>query len=426
MVTTLTGLFPGNTYKQLLQIGASNVGITGALQTVGDGEGNECPLQLSLSAVKINATSLTINGQTITLTGSSSVSGTHTGTSSGTNTGDQTIALTGDVTGSGTSTFAATIANSAVTTAKIDTGAVTYAKIQEAAAVSLIGNPTGSTAGVTDITLASSLAFSSNTLSTAAMSGDVTTSAGSFVTTIANLAVTSGKLNDLAVTTGKLNDLAVTTGKLAGGAVTYAKMQDVSNNKILGNTSGGSAAPSEISLPLVVGNGGSGVSSTTAYAVLCGGTTSTGALQSIASVGTSGQVLTSNGAGALPTFQTTTNPSAATQTEQEAASSTSVYVSPGTAVYNPTNCKSWVEITNTVVALAGYNVSSVSDTGTGCQVNYSAAFSSTSYGIYALQGQGSYCTASTQATTNCSINTRDNAGTPANQLVYIACFGDLS
>ena len=54
---------------------------------------------------------------------------------------------------------------------------------------------------------------------------------------------------------------------------------------------------------LVVSNGGSGVASATAYAVLCGGTTSTGAFQSIASVGTSGHVLTSNGAGALPTFQ---------------------------------------------------------------------------------------------------------------------------
>lgn len=53
----------------------------------------------------------------------------------------------------------------------------------------------------------------------------------------------------------------------------------------------------------VVAGGGTGVTSNTAYAVLCGGTTSTGAIQSIAGVGTSGQVLTSNGAGALPTFQ---------------------------------------------------------------------------------------------------------------------------
>jgi len=54
---------------------------------------------------------------------------------------------------------------------------------------------------------------------------------------------------------------------------------------------------------LPVAAGGTGVSSNTAYAVLCGGTTSTNPIQSIASVGTAGQVLTSNGAGALPTMQ---------------------------------------------------------------------------------------------------------------------------
>jgi hypothetical protein len=51
-----------------------------------------------------------------------------------------------------------------------------------------------------------------------------------------------------------------------------------------------------------VADGGTGVSSLTAYAPIFGGTTSTGAVQS-GTVGTSGQVLTSNGAGALPTFQ---------------------------------------------------------------------------------------------------------------------------
>lgn len=54
---------------------------------------------------------------------------------------------------------------------------------------------------------------------------------------------------------------------------------------------------------LSVANGGTGVSSLTAYAPIFGGTTSTGAVQS-GTVGTTGQVLTSNGAGALPTFQT--------------------------------------------------------------------------------------------------------------------------
>ncbi len=54
---------------------------------------------------------------------------------------------------------------------------------------------------------------------------------------------------------------------------------------------------------LAVAEGGTARSSHTAFAVLCGGTTSTAAQQSIASVGTSGQILTSNGAGALPTMQ---------------------------------------------------------------------------------------------------------------------------
>lgn len=54
---------------------------------------------------------------------------------------------------------------------------------------------------------------------------------------------------------------------------------------------------------LTVADGGTGRSSHTEYAVICGGTTTTAAQQSIASVGTSGQVLTSNGAASLPTFQ---------------------------------------------------------------------------------------------------------------------------
>lgn len=55
--------------------------------------------------------------------------------------------------------------------------------------------------------------------------------------------------------------------------------------------------------PQPVVEGGTGVQSNTAYAVLCGGTTTTNPIQSIAGVGTAGQLLTSNGAGALPTFQ---------------------------------------------------------------------------------------------------------------------------
>lgn len=58
---------------------------------------------------------------------------------------------------------------------------------------------------------------------------------------------------------------------------------------------------------LPVPSGGTGASSFTPYAVIVGGTTSTNPLQSIASVGTAGQILTSNGAGAKPTFQTSSS-----------------------------------------------------------------------------------------------------------------------
>ena len=62
--------------------------------------------------------------------------GSFSGTSTGTNTGDQTITLSGDITGTGTGAFAATIANSAVTSAKINDEAVTTAKIGDDAVTS--------------------------------------------------------------------------------------------------------------------------------------------------------------------------------------------------------------------------------------------------------------------------------------------------
>ena len=53
-MTTLTGSKIANTYKQLLQIGSNNTGLTGLLQTVQDGNGVSSPLQLSNSEVNIN------------------------------------------------------------------------------------------------------------------------------------------------------------------------------------------------------------------------------------------------------------------------------------------------------------------------------------------------------------------------------------
>lgn len=119
----------------------------------------------SVSVVTANGVSGTVATSTTTpaitlvlgaITPSSvTASGNITGANlSGTNTGNQTITLTGDVTGSGTGSFAATIGNNKVT----------YAKMQQASTVTLLGNPTGGTANVEEITLGAGLSFSGTTL----------------------------------------------------------------------------------------------------------------------------------------------------------------------------------------------------------------------------------------------------------------------
>jgi hypothetical protein len=116
---------------------------------------------------------------------------------------------------------------------------------------------------------------------------------------------------------------------------------------------------SQLPVPLPTAQGGTGLTSTTAYAVLCGGTTSTGNLQSIAGVGTSGQVLTSNGAGALPTFQT----------------------------LQSGNVGAWVNFngTGTVAIRGSGNVTSITDNGTGdYTVNYTNSFANTNYAIVGM------------------------------------------
>lgn len=133
----------------------------------------------------------------------------------GTNSGDQTITLTGDVTGSGTGSFAATIANDAVTNAKL-------ANMSDQ---TIKGNNAGSTGDPLDLTVAQvktmlSLTGTNSGDQTITLTGDVTGSGtGSFAATIAN------------------------------DAVTYAKMQNVSAaSKLLGRGDSGSGDVQEITL----------------------------------------------------------------------------------------------------------------------------------------------------------------------------------
>ena len=120
----------------------------------------------------------------------------------------QTITLTGDVTGSGTGSFAATIA----------TDAVTFAKLQNLNTDTLVGRDASGSGDATEITVGGGIEFTgANALRTTAFTGDVTKTAGGTALTIAN------------------------------DAVTYAKMQNVSDtDRLLGRSSAGAGDVEEI------------------------------------------------------------------------------------------------------------------------------------------------------------------------------------
>lgn len=247
----------------------------------------------------------------------------------GTNTGDQTITLTGDVTGSGTGSFAATIANDTVTNAKAANMATATIKGRTTAGIgdpedltatqvkTLLAISAGDVSGLAAIATSGSAADLSGTktsafisdfteasqdatgamvdstlvyndatpsLGRAAITGDVTISAGSNSSAISNDAVTNAKLANVAtatfkgrttVGTGDPEDLTVAQAKtllnlvgtntgdqtitltgdvtgsgtgsfaatIANGSVTLAKQANLSANSIIGNNTGSAATP---------------------------------------------------------------------------------------------------------------------------------------------------------------------------------------
>lgn len=140
------------------------------------------------------------------------------------------------------------------------------------------------------------------------------------------------------------------TTSIVGTTLNVVVSDTVDHNVQVGNATGSlsSVAPSATAgIPLVskgssadpafdtavVSGGGTGATSFNAYHVICAGTTSTNPLQTVSSLGTAGQVLTSAGSGALPVWNT------------------------------PGWVSSWVDVTTTTVNLqvqTGYTMNSAS------------------------------------------------------------------
>lgn len=145
------------------------------------------------------------------------------------------------------------------------------------------------------------------------MPGDIATltgnSGGAVPPLAGNISVTGNNTTGINIvgnpTLGTLTVSGIESSSTQIGTTRFATNAEAAANSL----STVALTPSDVTslfsvTPLPVAQGGTSSSSFTAYSVITGGTTSTGPLQSVASIGTSGQFLTSNGAAALPSWKT--------------------------------------------------------------------------------------------------------------------------
>ena len=228
-----------------------------------------------VSGTVTNATTtpnLTVSLGAITPT-SVAASGTVTGSNlSGSNTGDQTITLTGDVTGSGTGSFAATIAN----------GAVTFAKVQQIATDKILGRDSSGTGVVEELAVSGGVEFTgSGGIQTSAFTGDVTKTAGGTSQTIASSAVTYAKIQDISAASrllgrgagagaGVTQEISLGTGlSMSGTTLSASAAGSVTSVDASGGTTGMSFSGGPVTTTgtltlagtLAVANGGTGATS---------------------------------------------------------------------------------------------------------------------------------------------------------------------
>lgn len=227
---------------------------------------NASGLSLSLGTLTVQPASGSFPGAVSTTTqtfaGNKTFSGTVGASNlSGTNTGDQTITLTGDVTGSGTGSFATTLASG------IAVNKLAAQTVSKAAKFDGSGFLTASTASAASLDALSGTNTGDQTIT---LTGDVTGSGtSSFATTLANTAVTPNTYTLATITVdskgritgasngsagaGTVTSVAMTVpGVLysiggspitTSGTLALALLTQTANTVFAGPTSGGAATP---------------------------------------------------------------------------------------------------------------------------------------------------------------------------------------
>jgi len=119
----------------------------------------------------------------------------------------------------------------------------------------------------------------------------------------------------------------------------------------------------------------------------------------------------------------------ATQAEMEAGSSTAAFVTPGRTQYHPGVAKGWVEWDSGSSIEVSYNVTSLTDNGTGDQtITWATDFSGADYCVVACNGDDRFISTSstTQPTAGATRMQQSSDGGSAVDAshTYVAAFGD--
>lgn len=225
---------------------------------------------------------------------------------------DPTIPLWTQLSGSGTGTVNPGVVNNIAFYAASGTSVSPLASLANAV---LVTSPAGLPSLSTTFPAGLSLPGATITASTAALTSGSVVAAPVLGADLVNKTYADSLLAGAVLSaTGTTNQVLVNgvAGIPTSGAITLSLPQDIAAGST--PTFGGMTLTS---IPLAIASGGTGNTTFTAFSVVCAGTTNTGAMQNVSGLGTTGQQLTSNGPGVLPTWQNSgaATPEALTRTD---------------------------------------------------------------------------------------------------------------